>query len=77
MEFRELKNAKPSCFERGNWDGLRSDLLLIVTSEGEFEIGTAYGGIMDGREFLNFYDKRDYEIENVTHWAYLPVYILP
>jgi hypothetical protein len=36
-------------------------------------VARCYGGYLDGSEFLDFYDHRDFEIEgNITHWMNLP-----
>jgi hypothetical protein len=72
MEFLELKDRKPNCWESGDWDGKKSSPLLVYTSKGEYQVATAYSGTMDGSRFLNFYDKNDYEIEAITHWIFLP-----
>lgn len=60
------------CYETGNWDGKRSDKLLLLSDDGEHWTGTAYEGFMDGSYFLDFYDKNDYKIKGVTHWQPLP-----
>ena len=72
IEFKKVKDQEPYCWESGDWDGRKSDPLLVYTSDKEYHVATAYSGTMGGSKFLQFYDNWDYEIEDVTHWAELP-----
>jgi hypothetical protein len=73
MNWISVKDRLPICFGRGNWDGLRSDLVLTIDNKGDINIALVYNGFMDGSEFENWYTKNDYEVENeVTHWMPLP-----
>ena len=59
------------CYEKGNWDGAKSDLLLLKDKDGLIQTGYAYSGIMDGSEFTEYYNTRDFEIMHVTHFRNL------
>lgn len=65
MIWRDINNSKPIAFESGNWDGLRSEKIIVKDVFDEFYIATMYLVLAD----ITFYDKNEYEIENVTHWA--------
>lgn len=64
----------PTALETGEWDGKRSDWVLVVDETGLPRVGRVYSGRMDGSEFNDYYDTHDYELKGVTHWRkiYLP-----
>lgn len=73
IQWQELGRHTPHCYETGDWDGKRSDFMLVVVDGTEIQMARAYGGTMDGSRFLDFYDKNDYEIiGNISHFADLP-----
>ncbi len=72
MNYNKLEDVKPLCYESGEWDGLKSDLLLVYDYQGNYNVAVAYGGIMDGSKFIDFFDMNDREILNVTQWMELP-----
>ena len=64
----KVEENTPICFETGNWDGKRSDIVLVKTREGETLTARLYNGILDGSEFNDWAEARhDYTIE-VTEW---------
>lgn len=69
MVWYDVKKKKPLATESGCWDGLRSDKILVKTFSGRYYVAVMYEGILDGSEFCEFYDDRDFEIENVKWWA--------
>lgn len=63
----------PYCYETGDWDGKRSDFILIKDGEGEVNVGVAYSGFVDGVHFINFYDRSGLEIEgHIVSWQTIP-----
>lgn len=60
----------PSCYENGNWDGLRSDFCLVKFDDESIDIARMYKGTMDGFEFQDWYDKIDFDFGSsiITHW---------
>lgn len=68
----DIDKEKPLAYETGEWDGKRTDFLLITTNSGDVAIARGYIGFMDGSIFCDFYDKHDYEKANVKYWAELP-----
>lgn len=71
MELIKLENRTPYCYESGEWDGQRSDFLLVKDRNEDYHVVRMYHGFMDGSEFGNFYDRNDYEVENVEYWIEL------
>ena len=72
MIWTIIEKRKPIATQSGDWCGLKSDPLLVADKDGKHHIAVMYEGILDGKEFSNFYDENDYEIENVTHWMEIP-----
>lgn len=70
--WNKLSDKKPICYKKGHWDGKVSDRILINDSEGYVYLGTCYEGEDESGYFCVFYDDDEWEIENVTHWAYIP-----
>ncbi len=68
MEWKDIKKETPICFESGDWDGLRSELVLIL-SEGTPKVARMYEGYLDGSHFQDFCTEDDYEISDVTEWC--------
>lgn len=72
MEWISVSKKKPTCWETGQWDGTRSDLIFCRTVSGSYHVARVYEGMLDGTEFFEWYDGVDFEIEEeVTHW-FLP-----
>lgn len=78
MNWIDIKRQKPVCFESGDWDGLRSDFVLVFDKKGNYFIARAYEGDMygNGQKVLLFFDRDDFEIFDVIFWAKLiePLY---
>jgi len=73
MVWYKIENRKPIALESGCWDGLKSDKILVATRNRKIHIAEMYKGTLDGREFCQFYDDRDFEIENIIFWAELDI----
>ena len=69
MIWNDVTKKKPLAYQSGGWDGLKSDKVLVCTRSGKYHIAEMYSGAMDGHEFNDFYDDRDFEIENVAFWT--------
>jgi hypothetical protein len=72
MSWKKIEVEKPIAFESGNWDGKRSNFVLTASKDGNYSIARMYEGFMDGSHFCDFYDERDYEVENVEYWMPIP-----
>jgi len=71
MVWYKIENKKPIATESGDWDGLKSDKILVATRNRKIHIAEMYQGTLDGSEFCEFYDDRDFQIENVVFWTEL------
>lgn len=72
MKWNNLNETQPMATESGNWDGLKSEPLLVADKNGIFHVAVMYKGFLDGSDFQDFYSLNDFLIENVTHWVYIP-----
>ena len=68
MEWIDINDQTPICYEEGDWDGLRSEFVLVI-SEGIYKVARMYEGIMDGSKFAVFYTEDDFEVNSVTEWC--------
>jgi hypothetical protein len=67
-----VEDRKPIATKSGNWDGLKSESILVLTKESFHYEAVMYYGTLDGSYFCQFYSISDWEIDNVTHWQPLP-----
>ena len=58
----------PLCYESGDWDGLRSELVLVKDNKNKLDIVNLYSGILDGFKFNDWITNYDYQLVNITHW---------
>ena len=63
-----VEDELPICYESGDWDGLRSDFVLVKNKNGAWRKGRLYSGIIDGSKYSDWYDEYDFELDNITHW---------
>ena len=69
MNWISIQKSKPLAYKTGCWEGKKSDPILVCTIGGKYHVVEMYEGILDGNEFLDFYDDRDFEIKNVFLWS--------
>lgn len=67
-QWVSVETDLPVCFEKGDFDGLRSDFVIVETKEGEHRIARLYKGQSDGSKWQCWYCVDDYEVENVVQW---------
>lgn len=68
-----ITDEKPLTYESGEWDGLRSDLVLVKNNKDNYCVGRLYCGRIDGSEFEDWYTDDDYEIQGeIVGWQKLP-----
>ncbi|PCI96642.1 MAG: hypothetical protein COB15_09650 [Flavobacteriales bacterium] len=76
MKWKRITDDLPITFEDGDWDGLRSESVVVRTTDNEKLTARLYSGTLDGSKFNNWYDSNsDLEIDNVEAWLYLPPFI--
>lgn len=73
MKWNDIKECSPSCYISGDWDGLKSDLLLVCNFEGDYRVCSCYGNYDGGYDsedlYFEFYDNvSGLEVLDVTHW---------
>jgi len=65
--------GKPNAWETGNWDGKKTDRLLVLTKGKDIKIGVCYIGFMDGSDFEEWSSDDGYFInDEVIAWMPLP-----
>jgi hypothetical protein len=73
MEWIDINDQTPICYEEGEWDGLRSDFVLVYTvnklREEGYQVARMYEGTMDGSKFQAFYCINDYEVLHIVKWC--------
>ena len=69
MIWNKLKEKRPLAYKTGLFDGKKSDKVLVADQYGKYHIAEMYEGVLDGSEFCDFYDQKDFEIKNVEYWT--------
>lgn len=65
----DIEKQKPLAWEKGEWDGDRTDFVLIATDKREILIARAYENFIGGIHTLDWVQKDDFDVKgNVTHW---------
>ncbi|WP_027381862.1 hypothetical protein [Epilithonimonas caeni] len=72
MDWKNLSKEKSICTQTGNWDGKKSDELIVRDYKGNYYIAVCYQGFIDGSEFCEFFDYNDFQIDGVIFWATIP-----
>lgn len=64
------KNEFPNCWEAGEYDGRRSDIVVAQDNTGLLHVARMYRGFMDGSEFKDWYDSDDVDFGNamIVRW---------
>ena len=74
MEWIDIEDNKPNCYETGDWDGKKSDTVLCMDANEEMHLAHCYEGIMDGSHFFDWYGKNGFELEvEIAYWAEIPL----
>jgi small nuclear ribonucleoprotein (snRNP)-like protein len=69
------EREKPLCYKSGNWDGKRSDQVLVELKDGNYIVATCYEGFMDNSHFFDWYhgvDEWELKEEEVIRWMKIP-----
>lgn len=69
LNYTKTSQCLPTCFEQGEWDGLRSDWCVVIDSNDIPHTARLYSGRLDGTEFNDWIGADDYEVLNVVRWA--------
>jgi hypothetical protein len=71
--WKNLSEEKPVCYNEFNGDGKLSDFIFFTDEDGVVYVGQCNRGEIFGEEFCYFLDKDGFDIDNVTHWAEIPL----
>ena len=63
----------PIGFESGEWDGLKSDMVLAKDKFDKIHLAITYQGVLDGRKFCEWVDIYDNVIFNIVSWRPITV----
>lgn len=69
MIWYDVSKRKPLATETGGWDGKKSDKILVCTRSRQYHVAVMYHVIMDGSESFDFFDDKDFDIQNVQYWT--------
>lgn len=73
IKWIDIEKEKPLYYEKGDWDGERTDFVLIATDKGKVLKARAYVNTIGGDFYVDWYCENDYEVKStVTHWRELP-----
>ncbi len=63
-----VEDRLPICWKTGDFDGKKSGPILAMDRAECYHVAFLYSGFMDGAEFNQFYDDRDFEIDGIIKW---------
>lgn len=73
FEWNNINKEKPLCTQTGDWDGKKSDEIIVRDFKGNHYLVFCYQGFIDGSDFCDFYtSQNDYQIEGVLFWSLIP-----
>jgi len=73
MKWKYTVDELPIAYQEGEWDGKRSDEVLVEDTEGQKFVAVLYSGFMDGSEFNDWFSNYwDYELVNIVKWIKIP-----
>jgi hypothetical protein len=72
-QWNLVSEIMPLAFDTGEWDGKKSDKVIVEDNVGKKYLATYYEGFMDGSHFKDWYDERDNYINNeIIKWYPIP-----
>jgi hypothetical protein len=69
------ESRKPLCYQSGDWDGKRSDNVLVELKDGNYIVAVCYEGVLDGCRFFDWYEgieKYELKESEVRRWMKIP-----
>lgn len=64
-----VNDKLPITYISGNWDGKKSDEVVVECANEKKYIACLYSGFMDGSEFNSWYSSEDWYLPEVTRWV--------
>lgn len=72
MEWKYVDKELPICYETGDWDGKRSDEVLVQDRHGNNYLAVLYSGIIDGNDFSEWQNQNGMDIYHIVRWCNIP-----
>ncbi len=73
MNWINTKENTPITYKTGDFDGKNSDPVLVVDNDCKISIAYLCEGFMDGSEFSDWYDEKEYLLDKIPiYWMPLP-----
>lgn len=75
MKWKSLTKQKPHTYLTGNWDGKKSDQVIIERKDGSYNVAVCYEGRIDGEYFFDWYegpDEFELDISEIRRWIEIP-----
>ena len=73
--WQNPESRKPLCYQSGDWDGKRSDSVLVELKNSNYVVAVCYEGIIDGCRFFDWYygvDEWGLKESEVKRWMKIP-----
>lgn len=71
-KWNKTEESLPHAYQTGDWDGKRSDQVMIQLKDNIVCIGVLYEGVIDGEEFQDWYsidaEGREWDRVNPLYW---------
>lgn len=71
-KWNKTEESLPNAYETGDWDGKRSDQVMIQLKDNIVCIGVLYEGFIDGEEFQDWYsidaEGQEWDRVNPLYW---------
>lgn len=71
-KWNKTAESLPHAYETGDWDGKRSDQVMIQLKDNIVCIGVLYEGFIDGEEFQDWYsidaEGQEWDRVNPLYW---------
>ena len=72
-QWISVEDRLPNAYETGDWDGKKSDSVVVELANGKYEVAHLYSGFMDGSEFNDWYANDGFTLDGeVVQWMPLP-----
>ena len=73
MTWINVKESTPITYKTGDFDGMNSDIVLIVDNNYNVSIGFLNEGFINGFKYKDWYDEKEYLLNEIPlYWMPLP-----
>lgn len=71
QDWKDVETEMPITYETGDWDGKRSDEVVVEDNNGKKHVARLYEGFMDGSAFSEWFENDDWAINEPVRWLSL------